>query len=259
MEAPSLSLAERFRQALDACDTSYAKVDQTPMVTEYRSSGAPQAAERGFLRTRASGAPAVTAHPAGAPEAPGRGFAGGFAALAVPEMTSVQSSGKALKVVAIAVGVLLLVAAGWLVRARFVVPFFERRAAQHFMQSARSEAGRARVGASGGSQHEESDKAKPGSRRREGASSGRAARAGAAAAKRVQFQEQTEAAGVSHRGGASCARPKASRGFAAAPVYVSRPDLAVAAHSEEEQHSGSEAALEDIGEGAPADPNFMEL
>ena len=107
MEArPSVSLADRFKQALDSCDQSYAQTDQTPVVKEFR----PRVT---FSEPTLPWSPPQTLQVASAP---------------LPQQPVADAScGSTLRAISIVVGVLLLAAAGWFVRKRIVEPFFQRR------------------------------------------------------------------------------------------------------------------------------------
>jgi hypothetical protein len=276
MEASSLSLEERFRQALDSCDASYARVDQTPVVTEHRPRPSPP------LPPLAGPAP-ISARPpeVAAPTPPGLqdgAWAGREGGREPPLAVTVAAPGNGagtLKAIAIAVGVLLLVAAGWFVRSRLVLPFFERR--------------RRRAKDSGGDEEEIEDEEAPTPGLLARLRRGRGAAAAGAAAdryrppaalppKRVQFQEPRGKAPA--RGGGRLAAPtaapkmsmalsvekqraalQAAQSAAAASAAAKRAAFLSREAVEEGEDDSDEAAAAAAGVVAeePVDPNFVEL
>jgi len=268
MEASTLTLEERFRRALDSCDASYARVDQTPVVMEHRPRAQPPP-----LPPLAGPAPISARAPeTAAPSPPGLqdgGWVGreGGCAVAAP-----GKGAGTLKAVAIAVGVLLLVAAGWFVRSRLVLPFFERRRRRATVSGRDEEA-----------IEEEEEVPTPGllARLRRGRGAAAADRARPPAAlppKRVQFQEPRGKALA--RGGSKLAAPmvppkmsmalsvekqraalQAAQSAAAAATAAKRAAFLSREAAEEGEEEFDEAAATAAGVVATelVDPNFVEL
>jgi len=273
MEASSLTLEERFRRALDSCDASYARVDQTPVVTEHRPRVQPPP-----LPPLAGPAPiSISARPpeVAAPTPPGLQDGGWVGREGGCEVAAPGKGAGTLKAIAIAVGVLLLVAAGWFVRSRLVLPFFERR--------------RRRSKDSGGDEEEIEDEEAPTpgllARLRRGrgtavagAAADRARPPAALPPKRVQFQELRGKAPV--RGGDRLAAPavppkmsmalsvekqraalQAAQSAAAAAAAAKRAAFLSREAAEEGEEESDEATATAAGVVAnePVDPNFVEL
>lgn len=121
-----MSLAERFRLALDFCDAAGARAEATPVISELRpkqvSFCEPPTASPTASRPSA---PQWAAQP---PQAPPNAYvARPPDAPSAEEVASTSKGGGTLKAVAIVAGVLLLALGGWFVRRRFLEPFFARR------------------------------------------------------------------------------------------------------------------------------------
>lgn len=107
-----LTLAERFRSALDACDQAYARGDATPVVTEARPrlepSHPPPPLPTAPLLQQANCQQASSATALVAPPPP-------------------TQSGSTLRTIAIVAGVIVLAIGAWFVRKRLVEPMFYGR------------------------------------------------------------------------------------------------------------------------------------
>ena len=142
MDLGASSLTERFKQALDLCDSAYSKADQTPVVTEIRPRQVSFAETNPALVWRQQPQPPLPPQgPADHPWIQPLQSAPSFASTPPPRVSpshpevpldNVQDVSscrgrETLKTIAIVVGVLLLAAAAWFVRKRFVEPFFFKK------------------------------------------------------------------------------------------------------------------------------------
>lgn len=140
MDQASISLADRFRMALDLCDAAGARTDATPVVSELRQRqvtfeepprffpSGPAVAPSGPLPPAAPplpvppsvAAPAPYWHPAQAPQQPH-----------AEELCSQQGGvGSTLKAIAVVLGVLLVAGAVWFLKQRLVARFLARKSQQ---------------------------------------------------------------------------------------------------------------------------------
>lgn len=107
---PELTLAERFRTALDACDRAYARGDATPVVTEAHPR----------LEPPSSFPPATVPQLSSAGPAPPP--VGTIVLAPAP-----PSSSRTLRTIAIVAGVIVLAIGAWFIRKRLVEPLFYGR------------------------------------------------------------------------------------------------------------------------------------
>jgi len=108
--APDLTLAERFRTALDACDRAYVRGDATPVILEAR----PRPEVR-FEAPQLASAPQLLPAPQ-------------VVALSDAPAAIVPKSGPGvLRTIAIVAGVIVLALGAWFVRKRLVEPLFYGR------------------------------------------------------------------------------------------------------------------------------------
>jgi len=125
-QASSMSLAERFRLALDFCDAAGARAEATPVISELR----PKQVSFSELPTasRPSAPQWAAQPPVPPPQAPPNAYvARPPEAPSAEDRVSTSNGGSTLRAVAIVAGVLLLALGGWFVRQRFIEPFFARK------------------------------------------------------------------------------------------------------------------------------------
>ena len=130
---PTSSLADRFKQALDFCDAAGARAEQTPVATDPRPRQVSFADFSQPPLVQPSGQALFAAPQIGHPQRTSQEYGGGGGD--TPEalqLTAKGNGGGTLKTISIVVGVLLLAAAAWFVRHRFIEPFFARRRQRGF-------------------------------------------------------------------------------------------------------------------------------
>ena len=109
---PELTLAERFRTALDACDRAYARGDATPVVTEVRP------------RLEQVSQPLIYAAP---PMLQPAALVSPQAPTTIVAVPPPANSGSTLRTIAIVAGVVVLAIGAWFVRKRLIEPVFYGR------------------------------------------------------------------------------------------------------------------------------------